>query len=30
MQLQIIEDAYHHMANEEPVLRKKIFEAMVF
>jgi lysophospholipase len=30
MQLQIIEDAYHHMANEEPNLRKQIFEAMVF
>ena len=30
MQLQIIEDAYHHMANEEPSLRKQIFEAMIF
>ena len=30
MQLQIIENAYHHMANEEPKLRKQIFEAMIF
>lgn len=30
MQLQLIEDAYHHMANEEPKLRKQIFEAMIF
>ena len=30
MRLQIIEDAYHHMANEEPSLRKQIFEAMIF
>lgn len=29
-QLQIIENAYHHMANEEPKLRKQIFEAMIF
>ena len=30
MQLQIIENAYHHMANEETGLRKQIFEAMIF
>jgi alpha-beta hydrolase superfamily lysophospholipase len=30
MQLQLIEDAYHHMANEEPKLRKQIYEAMIF
>jgi alpha-beta hydrolase superfamily lysophospholipase len=30
MQLQLIEDAYHHLANEEPRLRKQIFEAMIF
>ena len=30
MQLQIIENAYHHMANEEPSLRKQIFEALIF
>lgn len=30
MKLQIIEGAYHHMANEEPSLRKQIFDAMIF